>query len=170
MTELSGPLLAPDQPNPPVDLSQLPPPPGAPPAAHRHRRRRWLIALAVVVVAVGLFLALRGGGGDGDAIDVPGGTVLVESVEVSDRYPPDCTPSPGCWQAEAGFEMVSVALRTEGDVDLGDPTLTVGGSEPFEVAIRTWSIDDEDLTLTFAVPEGGRRYVLHLPGAEPHEL
>jgi len=175
MTELSGPITAPGPPTPPADLSQLPPPPAAaPPEAPWYRRRRWLIALVAVAVVAALFLALRGGDGDGDAIEVPGGQVLVESVEVGDSYPAGCEPSPGCWKANSGFELVSVALLIKGDVVLSEPTLTVRGGGSFEVAITTTSVGDDDgersVTLTFAVPEGARGYVLHLPGADPHEL
>lgn len=124
-----------------------------------------------------LLLALTACGATmGKKLDTPAGTFKIEEVQLSDRFPPDCSSGAGCWSADSGYQMLVIWLTPPSDFD-GDisegmtdeqPYLTIDGDNRIEIAIS--GIAQTRYFLAFTPPDSASEFTLTWPDNSPLDL
>ena len=140
---------------------------------------RKLLPHIVAVTLVTLLLVACGGSSPQAEIQTSQGTVILQDVELADRFPPDCDAgSSGCVAAQDGHRYLVLWLRWADVEGPGIPVEKLGMLTDFAGESGSAYVVDGDgarteaggsglesgrLFVTFSVPDGARDFTLHWP-------
>ena len=177
---------------PPPAASPQPPSPDetAVPGPHGNvpwYRGRKAVGLAIALLAVGLgvFLLVRSSGMSEIELTTTAGTLLVDQVQLTDRFPPGCDPGGflSCYRAGPGFKILIVWLTRKGG-DQGDSealtsvTSALGTASDVYVTASDGSRGSRTISgfaadrlfLAFAPHDAASGFVLHFADDPPITL
>jgi hypothetical protein len=79
------------------------------------------LGISLLAVGLGVLFLIRSGGASRIELTTTAGTLLVDQVQLTDRFPPGCDPGGflSCYRAGPGFKILIVWLTRKGG-DQGD--------------------------------------------------
>ncbi len=121
------------------------------------------------------------------SIQTAAGTLVVTDVQISDKFPPDCSSTPDCLEARDGYQIVIVWLEKPGGGSVGDISdklfgeavnylgekdsqayLTSGGGD--RCGFASIRIFEDKFGLAFGSPQGVHGFTLTWPGNDPLQI
>jgi hypothetical protein len=141
----------------------------------------------IVGVTLGIvFLVACGSSAPKAEIETSQGTIIVQEVQLTDRFPPDCTDeSATCDQAQEGYRHLIVWMGwsdaagpgisvdalgklTTFTAESGEAYVTSGGGSQIELGAN--GMEAGRLFLLFRVPNDARDFTLYWPNNPPVDL
>lgn len=97
------------------------------------------------------------------------GVLVIDGVEVSDKFPPGCgAPAPGCSAAQPGHKVLMVWVKAKGDADAASRALMmiptgvyVQADDGARTDVFSGGMMAGRLFVAFTPPQSGKNFSLH---------